>query len=196
MNNLISWQMRLFVSVFLSLASSLLAQTSIDVGDYGLLPNTPNQVIEIMSTGNDQVRGFNLRAQLGDGSGPLVEPSFTSVSFDGGIWSEPSTVLGETLGSFAQIGVALTDADETVVSNGVIAKLAISTEGISEGVFELRLKETEIGADSDFVLTGGDSLTPSIANGILRIVPEPQGTPWIAMAMVYLMVRTRRSQGT
>ena len=35
---------------------------------------------------NDKVTGFNLNAQLGDGSGGNPEPNFQSIEFAGGIW--------------------------------------------------------------------------------------------------------------
>ena len=45
---------------------------SIVVGDHDLLPNTPDQPIEIIATGDKMVAGLSLYTMVGDG-GPEIE---------------------------------------------------------------------------------------------------------------------------
>lgn len=162
------------------------AASTIDAGTHNLLPNQDGQLITIAIEGDDEVRGFNLRAQIGDGTGPGLEPRFSSVSFSGGIWdAHPTTVLGGPVDGatqFAQASVNFSDSGPTVSTDGLLVTLAIDTRGISVGDFPLLLANSEIAEDSDLIVIGGGTLAPSIRNGTLRVVPEPHvaGTGYLA----------------
>ena len=167
------------VIVLILSSSSAFADSSINVGNHDLLPNLADQTVELFSTGDDAIRGFNLRAQIGDGADGLTEPVFDAIEFGGGIWDAyPFTTLGgpvDPLTQFAQASVEFNETGNTVVSSGKIATLVISTLGITEGEFDLLLAETQIGEDSDFNVVGGGTVLPSIVNGTIRIVPEMGG---------------------
>src|SRR5712691_5403409 len=92
-------EMRGLPVIIESLEMRELLSSVITVGDHTLLPNTANQVIEIRVTGDSQVTGLNVRAQIGDGTGVMPEPVFNGASFSGGIWdAHPNTVTGGPLG--------------------------------------------------------------------------------------------------
>jgi len=163
-------------------ARNLLALV-IDPGVHYLLPDTADQEVPILvaRTAPDTdppVTGFNLRAQLGDGSGPLAEPVFQAVRFAGGIWdaSATSTNGGPLAGAeqFAQASVVFNRAGDSVVAEGLVATLVISTVGVAEGSYELRLADSEIGADSNFIGLQAAEIPAGIA--VLRV--EIFSRPW------------------
>jgi hypothetical protein len=146
----------------------------IDVGVHVLLPNTAGQQIVLRVSGAEQVTGFNLRAQLGDGLGPLTEPVFQAVSFTGGIWDAYPTMLvgGPVSGAeqFAQASVLFQETGREVPANGLLITLTINTTGFSgPAAFPLWLSGTQIGANSDFIPHGGGSLAPVALNGAICI---------------------------
>jgi hypothetical protein len=146
----------------------------IDVGVHDLLEGSSGQVVEIYATGTDLVTGFNLQAQLGNGVAPPPEPIFQSIDFSGGLWDAyPHTVMGGPLAGaemYAQASVAFNEGVQ-VVANGLIATLVIDTSGFAIGEsFALKLSDTDIGQDSDFIVSGGGSLAPQITNGTINIV--------------------------
>src|SRR5437763_15978829 len=102
----------LFILFFVaSCAGVANAAPAIDVGSFTLLPNTAGQNITLQVTGGDAVAGFNLRAQINDGTGPQNEPIFQAVTFSGGtIWDAHSfdTIGGPLL-------AAPSDVQESVV---------------------------------------------------------------------------------
>lgn len=166
------------------------AASAIDVGIHNLLPNTPNQVVSLFVSGDELVRGFNLRAQIGDGTGPGIEPVFSGVDFTGGIWdAHPITTLGGPVDGalqYAQASVDFSESGVTVTANGLVAKALVSTVGIMQGTFDLTLTSADIGEDTDFIRVGGGTFVPSITNGSLVIVPEPQALAWLALAGIVI----------
>jgi hypothetical protein len=145
------------------------------VGLHRLLPNTPNQRIEIFVTGTAEVTGFNLRAQLGDGIDGSAEPDFNGVELNGGIWtSYPTTVSDNGLvgaDQMLQSSVSFNNQGDRVIANGLIATLIVDTTGFSSGQFPLLLSGTQIGQDSDFTGQQIASLPVAITNGSIEIVP-------------------------
>ena len=153
----------------LALAAAAQAVPTIDLGTRIVMENSAGRTLRLSVSGGELVTAFNLRAQLGDGLAGGSEPVFQAVSFAGGIWDAyPKSVTGGPVNGaeqFAQASIAFGSA-VSVPAQGLLATLTIDTRGFYEGSsFPLRLKQTEIGADSDFVLTGGDTLIPNIING-------------------------------
>ncbi|MFC1597761.1 hypothetical protein ACFL5Q_07485, partial [Planctomycetota bacterium] len=159
----------------------------IDVGDHILAPNSTGQVVQIFATGweagDEQVTGFNLRAQLGDGDGTLDasaagtdfdEPVFQSIDFTGGIWDayDWGDGGGPVGGAeyWAQADVTLDETGDAVNANGLIATLTIDTTDYFAGTFALNLAGPPLG-DSDYV---GQPLD-DIINGTITLnaIPEP-----------------------
>ncbi|MCY2987716.1 MAG: Ig-like domain-containing protein, partial [Planctomycetota bacterium] len=144
------------------------------VGEHVLAANRANQVVLLYVTGDALVTGLNLRAQLGDGTGPGVEPVFTGVDFAGGIWAaHPYTVTGGPVSGaaqFLQASVVFNNAGDQVAANGLLVKLVIDTTGIQSGQFALSLAGTEIGSDTMFVLAGGTELSAAITNGRIDVI--------------------------
>src|SRR5438094_1491662 len=120
-----------------SLETRALLSSVITVGDHTLLPNTANQVIEVRATGDSQVSGLNVRAQIGDGTGAMPEPVFNGASFSGGIWdAHPNSVTGGPIPGFEQFlqsSVVFNSSADSVVPNGLVVKLLVDTTGFSTG---------------------------------------------------------------
>ena len=176
-------------------ASLAFAAPVIDVGTITLQANKPGQIVPVLVSGGDPVTGFNLRAQIGDGINP--SPIFQSISFAGGIWdAHPSTTTGNLVAGFdeyAQLSVAF-NTNVTVPATGVLTMLTIDTTGITtDSVYALKLSGVElIGQDSDLLLSGGSTLTPTIKNGTLHVVvPEPSALGLLGIASVMVCLRRR-----
>jgi len=130
----------------------------------------------VTGTGADSVTGLNVRAQIGDGTGATDEPVFSEFNFTGGIWAAfANTVTGELAAGFEQfiqVSVVFNTAGQAVVPNGLIVTLVIDTTSISEGQYDLKFSETEIGADTVFIATGGIETPIDITNGRIIIAAE------------------------
>ena len=170
-----------FLFLVASCAGVANATPAIDVGTFNLLPNTAGQNITLQVTGGDAVSGFNLRAQINDGTGSQNEPIFQAVTFTGGtIWdARPfDTIGGPVQGApsdvQASVVVSPPPPGATVPASGNLVILTISTVGIPSGNFPLLLKGTEIGLDSRFIVPGGAETPTNITNGMLIVAaPEP-----------------------
>lgn len=150
----------------------------IDVGHHVLQPNTPGQKVAINVIGSDQVSGFQLRAQIGDGLGPNPEPVFSApADFTSSILNSfPAIVLmpnpiGD--GTFYQSSISFATKGTFVTADGQLVLLEIDTTGFEEpGIYELKLKDTQIGQDTDF--SGNNTIIDAlITNGTISIGPVP-----------------------
>lgn len=152
------------------------AATTITVGTHKLLPNTPDQIVQLIATPgtpSDSATGFNLRAQLGDGMGPQPEPKFSAVDFaTGTIWTGDITTLGGPVSGATQFAQASVVFDETGVqqtANGVIAVLKIDTRGLAGGIYDLKLNSAAIGFPSVLIGTGGADILPTLVDGTIDL---------------------------
>ena len=164
------------------------AQARIDVGVHDLLPDTAGQAIRLdVQFAEQLVRGMNVRAELGDGAGPLSEPIFEGADFNTDVWAAyPVTILGGAVAGaeqFLQSSVNFSATGESVIPNGTVVELQISTVGILEGVYPLTLSSQMIGEDTDLILPGGQTVVPELLDGQLRIVPEPTSS-WVTLFVV------------
>lgn len=176
--------------------STALAVPTIDVGTFTLLPNTANQTITIPVTGGDAVTGFNLRAQIGDGTGPEVEPSFQSIDFGTGtIWSTHSITVVPTTGapSVQQYSVVLNNMGDSVPALGSLVNFTISTVGVSPGSYPLLFSGTQIGVPSVFIGNQGVDIPASITNGTINVTPEPGALCLMALSGAGILLRRRRT---
>jgi hypothetical protein len=140
------------VAAALCLASVAGAATTINVGNYLLLPNTPGQVIQIPVSGSDLAPGADLAVQIGDGGPELATyglppgtpgPKIAQIDFASGtIFSVPGATQFTPSGNIPQVwftNVVLGNSPANVAANGMLANLTINTTGFSNGSFGLLL---------------------------------------------------------
>ena len=147
----------------------------VDIGQHTLLSNRTGQKIEldVVETTSDEpfVTGMNLRAQIGDGLGQIVEPKFEDVEFNG-IWNTTdNTTTGGPLSQsqFAQASVVFVPG-VAVRASGIIASLTIDTTDVEPGSYPLRISDTQIGSDSVFIGAGGQSIPLQSLTGSIQVV--------------------------
>jgi len=189
-------QLLVALAVTCVLSAAVSAAPIINVGSHDLMENTSGETIQLYVTGTDQVTAFNLKAQIGDGTGPNAEPVFESIAFGGGMWDAYAyTVTGGPISGaeqFAQASVAF-NTTVSVPADGLLLTLTIDTTGFFDGdSFDLLLKGTEIGSDSDFVVIGGGTLAPDITNGTINVVPEPASMSLLALGGLMALRRRKR----
>ena len=195
------------VTILITSAAYLSAATVINLGSIDVFPNQDGQAIDIVATvpaGStaDHVTGLNLRVRLGDGMGPLVEPTFSmtsaggrGVEFGGAIWDGlPTTMAGSVVKDapqYLQASVVFNAAAATVPAVGRIATIYINTSGIEGGSFDLQLAMTgEIGLPTAFIQPGVGTVEPlqaTIIDGTLNVVPEPTAAMLAVLGLLGLL---------
>lgn len=186
----IAWM--LAISVFVNNAG---AEPVVSVGNHELMPNMPNQFIDIMVSGEDEVQGVTMRVQVGDGgaapgSGTLASgPRITAIDLlSDTIFSGNNTGQSNVLG-WDQIWVtSTTTSSDEVRASGLLARVTLDTTGWDAGTFSLNIGNTKDGA-SDFA-----GVPMRISEGSITIVPEPAawGLSLYCVATLLCHVHMRR----
>jgi hypothetical protein len=194
-------------------AVSAHATTVVTVPSVTLLPNTPNQIIAILVTGDGQTSGMDLNVQIDDGGvafNPGTEnnpprPKLTGleVKVPGFVFSANVTDPGPSnpqpgilLDQFSSYSI--TTASGFNPATGGLARLTIDTTGVAPGSWPLIITGT-VGDDSllydDSTDTTPNVLDTQFINGVLSIVvPEPSSlvlAAFSSLAVVGLVWRRR-----
>lgn len=159
-----------------------------------LLPNTPDQSIQFFVAGTDNLVGEDLNFQINDGlSGPTL--SFADI-FAGTIFATNNTGNSQhgiyTTGPMAnRIGIFQTTTNTgTVIDNGLLATIKVSTVGLQSGTFHVNLHGTGNG-DSDMILSDSTTFAPSYSSPLFTIVPEPSSLGLLLVGAGVLALRRR-----
>ncbi len=168
-------------------ASLAAAATTINVGNFLLLPNTPGQVISIQVAGGDAAPGADLAVQVGDGGPELTTvglpagtpgPRIIDIGLTTGtIFGVPGASQFTPSGNIPQVwftNVALLGNQTSVAASGVLANITIDTTGFSYGSFPLLLKNVvpallPPGGASTDLTNAVPNLT--ITNGAITVIP-------------------------
>ena len=123
------------------------------LGDIYLRPSTPDQEIPIYVESSSIVSGINLFLQVGDGGPELSDfgvpagkdgPTITGVNLKTGTIFEPvpdPQVDQPGIPQVATTALAISDPDNSVLANGLLATVTIDTTGFLEGSWDLLLKD-------------------------------------------------------
>ena len=214
---------RLFGLAFLLIFAGLShGDFVINVGNHSLLPNTPNQPIDVYLTSNSMadpaVSGMNFRATLGDGSGNQgkftgTQGTLDGVTFTGGgyFWDvSASTPIGQApvVGgpAFADTSINFSTPQTFGLTTSRIATIKVDTTGLFSGTYGIDLLDIAnvgLGA-TQLLLPNPSSAVASpgpgifqISNGTFQItaVPEPASLlTAMVLAMPGVFHRGRRSR--
>jgi len=158
------------IAILLLSVHPVAADLVVNAGNWYLQPNTANQEISINISGGDAVTNAVVMAEI-VGSSPL--PSFTSGSIVNGTIFELNNSGAPDMAFLSQLAYlsAAAKTDTTVDGDGVLAKLTVSTVGVTSGSFALNLIGTSWG---DTLVGTDDPLVGVTYNaGSISIVPEP-----------------------
>ena len=165
---------------------------TITIGTYELLPNTPDQEVEIYVTGGEALAGLNFNIQIEDGEETVSSPIFTAVDILTGTIFE-----GKNNGQYGttvlpQIAMASTDTSTgaTILADGLIGTATIDTTGFTYGSWALKMSDTRNGP-TDFA-----GVAAQIADGWIHIagVPEPSTFSFLLLFGVGILLRRRSSR--
>jgi hypothetical protein len=191
----------LMAVLFTAFAVPTPAAPAIAVGNIQLLPDKPNQTVQVFVSGGDVVQGLNFEIQTGDGgpdsggtaagAGPLITNldlltgTIFAANNTGQHGGGPLSLTGKTK---AQVWEATTTTSATTVAAaGLLANITFDTTGFKtiNQSFPLALKGTNNG-DTNFA-----GVPINITNGTITIVPEP-GAVGLVLAMGIMGLRRRR----
>jgi autotransporter-associated beta strand protein len=146
----------------------------VTVGNLDLLPNTPDQVRQIMVSGGEYVAGLTFNISVGNGL-DADAPRITGVDIIGTA-AEPTIFYGNNTGQvdpngapgpYAEYETAQTTTNaELVPADGVLANVTFDTTGFTAGTWALVL------ADPGGVATDFAGVTPVINNGEITVDPS------------------------
>lgn len=169
------------------------ATSTIVVGDHDLLPNAPDQIINILVAGDDMVQGLNFNIQVADGGthakvgGSIEGPHIQSVDLlTGTIFDGNNTGQVETLELPQVAAHTVTTSTGAVAANGLLARVTVDTSGFTDGSFGLYLRDTRNGP-TDFA-----GVPIQITDGSINIVPEPMALGAALIGMLATGARLRR----
>ena len=149
----------------------------IQVGNYTLLANTPNQKIQIFVAGGlpggDNVQGADVEVQIADGGpaagGKVSGPKITHVDvLTNTIFAKNNNGQAGVGSIVPQVFEATTlTASGTVKALGLLATITVDTTGFTGGVFPLLLTGT-LNGNTDFTL-----IPANVSNGTITLLPPP-----------------------
>ena len=137
--------------VLLAVMADYGSAATIDVGHHTLLPNTPGQIVPIMVSGGDEVAGFNLFAQVGDGGPELSDfghPPGTDGPTIAAVDLKLDTIFADVSGpqddqtGIPQVAISsieFSTPGESTIAEGLLLSLTIDTTGFVNGSWDLLL---------------------------------------------------------
>ena len=129
----------------------------ITVGAHTLLPNTPNQTIQVFVSGGHAVSGLNLYAQVGDGGPERVQfdlpagkdgPAITGIDIKTGTMFAgvpDSAQVDLAIPQVASALIAIAQPGATVEAEGLLATITVDTTGFFGGRWDLLLNNVLAG---------------------------------------------------
>lgn len=187
----------LLATVIAAIAISSSAQAaSVDAGVHKLLPDTPNQEIQIFATGGEQVSALEFNIQIGDGGADVggvdTLPVITNVDlitdtiFDGQPGATQIDVVDYPLAKQSTV-----DISGSVAADGRIATVTINTAGWRAGNRDLLLDGVAGIFQVEFTGPTGAVVPTTVANGSLTVVPEPATLTMIGLGLAAVRLRRR-----
>jgi hypothetical protein len=179
------------------------AQLTINVGNFQLLPNTPDQTVTLNVSGVSGAAALDFFVQVADGF-PTVPgstsngPNITSVDIVTGTLFASNNDGGQ-FGAISDPqrwyrGV-LTQPNTTVSGSGTLATLKIDTTGFTSGSWTLNVKNVFNG-QTTFYDANFNPIAANITDGTISIVPEPSAYGLAMGALVIGFGFFRRFSGS
>ena len=169
-------------AVLVCLTSVAKADLIVSAGDWFLQPNLAGQEIWVSISGEGDVTRATVAAEV-VGAAPL--PSFTDgTMIVGTIFASNNTGsdLEAYSGSWAWQDMSTNDGNP-VDGNGILAKLTVSTVGVFDGSFALKLSELPSLPDDKTSVGTEPVVNVTYRDGSITVVPEPSSIALLLMAL-------------
>ncbi len=177
-------------AAMLLIPHTAVSQLVLSFGDLSIAENSTSETIEVFVTGDTNVQGVNFNIQIGDG-GPIAGGStpvqVTGVDILGGTIFEGNNT-GASPGRLFVDGLALdgtTTNTGTVVANGLLGTVTVSTTGLTAGD-SFTISTNGLNGATDFA-----GIAAEQATGTLTVVPEPASVATLALGAITLLRRRR-----
>jgi len=168
--------------------------------------NQAGQTVQVMVSGAEAIAGMTLAVQVADGGpgsvtqGLIDGPDITAIDLLAGSIFGANNEGVDDPGSYPQFALrsVTTHPDSTISLTGqpsLLATLTLSTVGVGPGTYALLLGGVPAAlGSSEFYDTTGETITPTIVNGTLTIVPEPSTLLLAGLAACGIVLATIRRQ--
>jgi PEP-CTERM motif len=172
----------------------------INVGSHDLLPNVAGQEIAIFVSGGGQIHGVDFIVQIGNGGPyngfPADGPHITDID----LISPPAIFASDNIGQFDSIttpqkweSFTFANGSGTVDASGLLATITLDTTAVMPSTtWALILTDPTTFEDEN-----GETINPTIFDGLITVVPEPSAIVLgiLAMAALGVFGACRRGAG-
>lgn len=168
-------------------AGSTKADFTINVGNFVLNANEPNQVRQFQFTGSGVVDTLEFVIEIGDGSSG---PKITAIDLKTGTFAGAGTQANVVTDPWAQMSTV--DLPSTSITGGLLATVTFDTTGLLYASSQPLLLSGVYDSYNTRFISAGSVVPTTVTNGTISVVPEPMSLGLLAVGALGLLRRKRK----